>query len=52
MMTSEETSSLTWPTTVHRPVLWKKLTKMPHVISVFGFRTHVDGGKMIGFGMV
>nr|XP_035120188.1 40S ribosomal protein S24-like [Callithrix jacchus] len=42
--------------TVLKTEIREKLTKMykatPDVIAVFGFRTHVGGGKTTGFGMI
>ncbi|EHB11148.1 40S ribosomal protein S24 [Heterocephalus glaber] len=42
--------------TVPKTEIWEKLTKMYKttldVIFVFGFRTHFQGGKTTGFGMI
>nr|XP_034359622.1 40S ribosomal protein S24-like [Arvicanthis niloticus] len=41
---------------VPKTEIWEKLAKIckttPHVIFVFGFRTHFDGSKTTGFGMI
>lgn len=43
-------------TTVPKTEIWGKLAKMykarPHVIFVFGFKTHFGGGKTTVFGMI
>nr|XP_058152128.1 small ribosomal subunit protein eS24-like [Dasypus novemcinctus] len=42
----------TVPKTEIRENLAKMYKTTPDVISVFGFRTHFDGGKTTGFGMI
>ncbi|ELW61519.1 40S ribosomal protein S24 [Tupaia chinensis] len=45
-----------WKAAVPKTEIWEKLEKMytttPDVIFMFGFRTHFDGGKTTGFGII